>query len=298
MMNFDLFKEQIVNALQIIFEDTKVSVTSVEKNNGVILDGILFFNPQKNLSPTIYINGYYEQYLDGQKLEDIVETIAKIYRDNLPEKNFDVTFYTDWQRVKHNIVYCLVNYEKNADLLKNVPHFRFLDCAIVFRCLAKCDIYGTATILVKNEHLKFWNIDTDELHDVAMINTPELLPAEISNIMDILKDMDVVDEDMSEAIGREFPMYVLTNQSKLNGSACILYKNILKDLAIKTNSNLYLLPSSIHEIIIIPTNTYSEDRDALKEMVASVNSTMLITEEILSDSVYLYDRKNSEIVML
>lgn len=298
MMNYDLFKEQIVNALQIIFEDIKVSVTSVEKNNGVILDGLVFFNPQKNLSPTIYINGYYEQYLDGQKLEDIVDTIARIYRDNLPEKNYDVTFYTDWQKVKNNIAYCLVNYEKNIDLLLNVPHLRFLDFAIVFRYLAKYDINGTATILVKNEHLKSWNIDSDELYDIAMINTPKLLPAEINNIMDILKDMDVIDEDMSESIEREFPMYVLTNQSKLNGSACILYKNILRDLAIKTNSNLYLLPSSIHEVIIIPTSTCDEDIEALKEMVASVNSTMLTAEEILSDNVYLYDSEHDRITIM
>ena len=92
------------------------------------------------------------------------------------------------------------------------------------------------------------------------------------------------------------PMYVLSNKSKLNGSGCLFYHNLLHNLCEKLECDLYILPSSIHEVILIPA--YDHDSyDELTSMVKEVNSTQLSKEEILSDHVYFYSRETGQISM-
>lgn len=293
MKNFDLFKESVVKALGEVFENTKIITNKVNKNNGLILEGIVIIAPNRNLSPTIYLNGFYEQYLNGREFEDIIENIADIYNKNLPDEDFDVECFTDWNRVKENIVFTLVNYERNSDLLSQVPHMKFLDLAIEFKFLLPTESSESATILIRNEHLDFWNVSLNELYEVAKVNTPEKLEAELKNILSLIPEL--LGEELQGI--PEAPMYVLTNTKQLNGSACILYENVLKRFADKIDSDLYILPSSVHECILLPVD-FRMSKAELKEMVESVNATQLAPEEFLSDNVYYYDRKNCKIIMV
>lgn len=296
MKNFDSFKEAVVNALGAIFESAKVTTNKVTKNNSLVLEGVVIIAPNKNISPTIYLNGFYEEYLNGRALEDIVNTIVSIYKESAPDMNFDVESFTNWNRAKDNLICCLVNYERNIELLSQVPHIKFLDLAIIFKCLVSSDSNGSATILVKNEHLAFWNISEGELYEVAKANTPKMLPADLKNMLAVL--MEMFDGNMLEEFddASEYPMYVLTNKTNLNGSACILYENVLKDFADKIGSDFYILPSSVHESILLPTNSRME-KEELKEMVESVNATQVAPEDFLSDNVYYYDREQQKITM-
>ena len=91
-------------------------------------------------------------------------------------------------------------------------------------------------------------------------------------------------------------MYVLSNKSKLNGSGCILYQNLLRSLGKKLESDFYILPSSVHEVLLIP----ADDQDSYEEltaMVQEVNATQLANEEILSDHVYYYSREAEKLCM-
>ena len=133
---------------------------------------------------------------------------------------------------------------------------------------------------------------------------------------DVLKEL-LSDDDSSAILAppAPFPMYVLSNRTKLNGSACILYQDLLKNFAERLRSDLYILPSSIHEVLIIPVNSFTSPADPLlssanspadtrqqsyrelSEMVQEVNATQLSTEDILSDHVYYYSRESSRITM-
>ena len=86
-------------------------------------------------------------------------------------------------------------------------------------------------------------------------------------------------------------MYVASNSDKLNGSSVILYRDMLKNFAESHDvEKLYILPSSLHEVIIIPDDANMEkDIQMLNEMVVSVNCTQVQPEEILSDHVYVYE---------
>lgn len=298
-MNYQEFKQHIVSSLQTeLGSDVKVTIQDIVKNNNTHLDGLTILSPRHNLSPTIYLDYYFQQYEKGRSLSDIKQDILSTYRKNCPSGHIDISFFTDYDKVKTQIIFKLVNYNRNKNLLKDVPHYRFLDLAIVFNCLLESGPTGNATILIHNRHLDFWNITKDDLYALAFDNTPRLLKYDLRDMTDILKELLCDDDTLSipADAGMACPMYVLTNQYKLNGSVCILYQNVLRDFANRLSCDFYILPSSIHEVLLIPAANQISYQE-LSDMVQDVNSSQLSREEILSDHVYYYSRETCQITM-
>lgn len=296
-MNYQEFKQQIQLSIQKQLGQTvKVTIQDIIKNNNTHLDGLTILSPKCNVSPTIYLDHYFNQYQNGRPASAICEDIISVYQSNRPAESIDISFFTDYDNVKSRIIFKLVNYDKNRELLKTVPHYRFLDLAIVFNCLLESGASGNATILIHNHHLNFWNITNDDLYALALNNTPRLLQYDLRDMTDILKELLTGTDLSCSAQENACPMYVLTNQHKINGSVCILYQNLLKNFAEQLNSDLYVLPSSVHEVLIIPAFdqiSYEE----LSDMVRDVNSSQLSREEILSDHVYYFARETCQLTM-
>lgn len=298
-MTYQEFKTSICHTLQNeLGNQVSITIQDIMKNNSTHMDGLTILAAGCNLSPTIYLDPYFTQYQNGRSFHAICQDILQMYEESKVSSRIDVSFFTEYDKVKSHIVCKLVNFERNRELLTDVPHFRFLDLAIVFSCLLESDSTGNATILIHQQHLSYWNITKDDLYALALQNTPTLLKYDLRNMTDILKEL-LSNEDIedfptpSDAI---VPMYVLTNQHKLNGSVCILYHNLLKNFADRLNSDLYILPSSIHEVLLIPAHT-SDSYDTLSDMVREVNTSQVSTEEILSDHVYYFSRETCQITM-
>lgn len=299
--NYSEFKQRLLFDLQQrLGSDIRVQIQDIIKNNDTHLDGLTLLSAKYNLSPTIYLNYYFKQYENGRSLSDIENDILATYHENCPSRNIDISFFTDYNKVKSRIIFKLVNYERNRELLRNVPHYRFLDLALVFNCLIESSASGNATILIHEHHLTYWNITRDDLYALAQQNTPRLLSYELRNMTEVLKELFSDEELTDELPGLDTlsgnSMYVLTNRYKLNGSGCILYPNLLHDFASRLNADLFILPSSIHEVLIIPAtnqNTPSE----LSDMVKDVNASQLSREEILSDHIYYFSRESGQLTM-
>lgn len=297
--HYSNFKQQLLADLQNrLGSDIQVTVQDIIKNNDTHLDGLTILSAKYNLSPTIYLNHYFKQYEAGRSLEEIENDILKVYRENCPSSNIDISFFTDYDKVKSRIIFKLVNYERNRELLSKVPHYRFLDLAIIFNCLVESSPSGSATILIHDHHLDYWGITRDDLYALSQQNTPKLLSYDLRDMTEILKELFSDECTPSDAIHfkESCPMYVLTNRYKLNGSGCILYQNLLRDFANRIKSDLFILPSSIHEVLIIPVKNQTTPQE-LTDMVKDVNSSQLSREEILSDHVYYYSREKEQITM-
>lgn len=282
--------------------DSNVSVTlnHVMKNNGTELDGITIMEKDKNIVPTIYINSFYDRYREGVSLKAVVSEIIRIYNQNKNSININADYFENYENVRKTIVYKLVNYQKNKKLLEDVPYKRVLDLAVVFYCLIEQRKGVSATALIHNEHLKIWNVTEDEIYNDALKNTPVLLAGSIVPMSKILSEIAGTaptdnDEKVCEYTGEDI-LYVLTNSSRVNGAACILYDNLLKKFANDVHSDLYILPSSVHEVIIVPKKN-AFDKSELADMVREVNEQGVSQDEILSDNVYEYNRKNGLITM-
>ena len=282
--------------------DSNVSVTlnHVMKNNGTELDGITIMEKDKNIAPTIYINSFYDRYREGVSLKAFVSEIIRIYNQNKNSININADYFENYENVRKTIVYKLVNYQKNKKLLEDVPYKRVLDLAVVFYCLIEQRKGVSATALIHNEHLRIWNVTEDEIYNDALKNTPVLLAGSIVPMSKILSEIAGTapvdnDEKVCEYTGEDI-LYVLTNSSRVNGAACILYDNLLKKFANDVHSDLYILPSSVHEVIIVPKKN-AFDKSELADMVREVNEQGVSQDEILSDNVYEYNRKNGLITM-
>lgn len=282
--------------------DSNVSVTlnHVMKNNGTELDGITIMEKDKNIAPTIYINSFYDRYREGVSLKAVVSEIIRIYNQNKNSININADYFENYENIRKTIVYKLVNYQKNKKLLEDVPYKRVLDLAVVFYCLIEQRKGVSATALIHNEHLRIWNVTEDEIYNDALKNTPVLLAGSIVPMSKILSEIAGTapvdnDEKVCEYTGEDI-LYVLTNSSRVNGAACILYDNLLKKFANDVHSDLYILPSSVHEVIIVPKKN-AFDKSELADMVREVNEQGVSQDEILSDNVYEYNRKNGLITM-
>ena len=264
----------------------EVRAQEVRKNNNVILHGINIIKKDSNISPVICMKSYHEAYEQGAELSEIAEQIYQVYQREKMNTTFDVKWFKDWENVKGQVAYKLINYMENVELLESIPHERFLDLAKVYYVSVDCEKLGKGTILIHNCHLDIWGISAEQLRLVADENTPKLLPAEIGSMYEVMKS--ILGYEMEEDF-KEYPMYVATNNQKLFGAAVLCYPGVIKEFAEQLESDLFILPSSTHEVIIVMPKE-DGSADVLKEMVCEVNSTMIQSEEILSDSVYFYSR--------
>ncbi|MBR3040797.1 MAG: hypothetical protein IKI20_09155 [Lachnospiraceae bacterium] len=287
----DVLKEKVQNKLD---ERIAVGITDVMKNNGVVLKGMTFSKEGEGISPTIYLEQYYVAYKKGADWAELVRKIVDIFHLGAKNEFFDLQAFLDFERAKEHIVYKLVNYEKNKELLEKIPHRQFLDMAVVYYYLVETEELSNATILIYNNHLENWNVTAEELDAIAKENTPKLLKEDLRSMTEVIRELlrkkGIPEEEIFTEEPEEEVMYVLSNNTQVFGAAAILYSGVLKAFAKKVKKDLLILPSSVHEVIILPK---SDDMnvETLRQMVMEVNSTQVEEVEVLSDNVYCYERK-------
>lgn len=290
-MTFDAFQAYIQqNILEGWKMNGEVEITTVKKNNGVELCGLYIKNPGMNISPTIYLDEYYSYYLKGEGLDEIIQRIREEYEwkiSRVANYHFNLEKF-EW--VKDRIIYRLVNYEKNEEILEDCPHLKLYDLALTFRWVAHSDDIGISTALVTNQEVIAWGISLNELLLAARENTPRLFPAQMVDMDEMIERAGVSFPEEETAI----PMYIMTNRQEVNGASVLLYDDVLQKFASQKKTDFYILPSSIHEVILVPSNRI-DDPAELFTMVADANRTVVALGDILSDSVYYYNRKKNQI---
>lgn len=301
-MNYENFRERIYQELiNMVQADVIVEQKTVRKNNGVVLDAIVLHNQAEQLSPCIYLDHYYEQYKQGATVVEIIKEILNSNegKGEVERQLLITSEIADFSKVSDFICYKLVNARMNEALLKTIPHKKFLDLAIVYYVVCKIDQDGIGTILIQNSFFEEWECSLEELHEKAVENTKRIFPAQIRSMEEVIFEMIGREEEFLESVGESLKMYVVSNSRNLQGAGAILYPNLLKDFfyGLKEKARgLVILPSSIHEQIIIPYTEHMEV-DSLRKMVKEINSTQVSKEEVLSDSVYVYSVKDDKIAL-
>lgn len=303
--SMDMFAQVIKEAVEASLGDGyEVSINDVLKNNDTHLTGLTIRANESNISPTIYLEGSFERYQAGEAaIPVIVSEILSVYESHKTTMSFDASLVTDFSACKERICYKLVNADRNRELLTDAPHIIVCDdLAVLFYILVSNDGEGTATITVRNNMTDLWGVDEDELFKIALLNTQRLFRGSVMSMASVM--MDLLSDRMDDEYSSEFfdmvvsedvvPMYVCSNSQKVNGAGVILYKDLLKQFAEKTGSDFYILPSSIHETLLVPVSDQMEV-EALRSMVREVNATQVAPEEVLSDNVYIYRREDDKI---
>ncbi len=275
----------------------RVEIKEIRKNNGVVLQGLLILTPGQSVTPTIYLNTFLDIYESGVSFAEVIRKLIAIYRKDTPKTEVDMNFFRSFGRVKDRICYRLVGTRGNEDLLSKVPHIEFLDLALCFYYAYQSEALGEGTILIHDSHVEMWETSTAELLGLAKENTPRLFPWTCCSLNDVLQEMTEEGAYAREGIARNVPMSVLSNQKKLHGAVCMIYPGVLEELALRMKGNFFILPSSVHEMILLADTGIGETEN-LKKMVMEINSTQVAPEEILSDSLYYYDSAERKVKII
>lgn len=295
-MEKSVFNQRIKDLIQKnITPEAKVHLQKVRKNNNVYLDSIVIQMPDSNISPTIYLDTFYEMYMRGTDVEEIASRVLAAYYNGRPAKILSVDFFKDFEKVKGRIVYRLVNADKNRELLEEIPHILVQDLAICFYYAFHDEQLGDGSITIYNKHMEWWGTNHQELLRLAKKNTPELFPVEYKSLKTVI---DEFGGEIPSCICDEIcHLYVVTNKQKTMGATCILYEGELEKISERIGGNFYILPSSVHEVIVL-AELGKETPESLHQMIKEVNDMHLTEEEVLSDYPYYYNKSTKKLTCL
>ena len=224
-MEMTVFRTKVQRAVsEALGEEYSVELREVQKNNGVILQGLMIRRAQENMMPTIYLNSFLKAYEEGATFADIIRKIVTVYREDAVGKQIDVSFFTDFEKVKDRICFRLINRDKNRSFLEKVPYIPVLDLAACFYYAYDGNGVQNGMIPIYNNHMSAWNVTDRELFACAVKNTPRLFPCDIMPMESALEELlEELQADVRQHLAREIPMLILTNAGKTYGACCILY---------------------------------------------------------------------------
>ena len=291
VLTFEAFIDKIVSDLaDICGPEFEVKRVTAIKNNSVELNGVSLREKGTLVAPTIYLEPLYKRYIDKEvSLTEAENDILRIYKAK-GRPDLDVgSLFSDFSKIKDRINVRLINRESNKKLLEDTPYEEYLDLAIIYT-IDFSDFNGSITI--RNSHIHYWGITVDDVKEAAEHNLKNTDKVIIKRFGEMVNDL--TQEECSDIIGGL--MYVLTNVNYAYGASGVLRVDKLKNLSKKLGCGFYILPSSVHELIIVP-DTDEIDEDCLKEMVVSINRSEVSREDFLSDSIYYYDCDAEKVVV-
>ena len=264
---------------------------TIPKNN-VMMRGISIKFDGMSMAPTVYPDSYYRDWKEGLSVNDIVSNVQDELISTMPGiSKFDMDNMNRDSASSH-LYAAVVGYENNKEWLANVPHERMEDLAVFAKWqfdTFDSDLVASAKItdsflarlqLTKEEALKIAKHNTAQ--DVRFVGMDDMMAG-------ILMD-EGMDKELAAAMVDQgpVPLKVLTNEKGIDGAALIACPDVLKTVHEQIGEDFYILPSSRHEILLMPKSEAMDVAD-LKDMVSSINEREVPLEDQLSDNVYEFD---------
>lgn len=305
----EYIKENVTDYLPERYEDAEIIIRQVVKNNDMVLDGLMISSPDSHISPTIYLNPLYEQYKEEKDLDGIVSSIADTYIENIEpvvNRKFQAQLEDlgNYEIVKDYIFPKLVNLEKNSIRLQDAPYTQREDLAVTYNIKVAGDSHSMGSVMITNILMEEYGVTPEELHALAMENMERLSPPVCEPLENVMVEIAASQLSAQEGISfkeakehvremlppGETEIYCLSNESKINGAACIISEKVQEMVAEQVGGDYYVLPSSVHELMIVP-KSLGMNLEELEEMVSNINAMCVREDEVLSNHVYQYDAK-------
>ncbi|SFU36799.1 DUF5688 family protein [Butyrivibrio sp. INlla21] len=267
------FAEEIRDRVAMELEGKTVVLREVEKENGVKRNGLEIRSEGSNIAPMIYFS-------EDRTVDENVDMIIRAYKGS-GTPSFDGSWFLDYENVKTKLSVMLTSKPRKGLSKRKAKGF---DDLYMHAYVIVDDVgFGRGTIKITDEHVKKWGITNAKLFADAIKSAKVITPSKRMSMMDALAGFGAPISDL------EPPMTIVTNDQKTLGAAAILYTDV--------KENTYMLPSSLHEVILINGNSFSGMEGELNEMVSSVNSEVLAPEDFLSNHAYRYNGKKWENVV-
>ena len=298
MINYEEFKDNAIQDIKDTLTDRGLTVEADVRHVDKLNDGYdaVTIRPENSsIGVNVNLNQLYEAYSNGHEYDDCIEHAADLAENGLKNAPaYDVDKLNDYSQMKDKLSMEVVSSERNAEMLANVPHEDMEDMSVVYRfVLGGSDKDGISSILITNELLDQYGVTPEQLHKDALENAPELRPAVIKGMTEVMVEM--MGKDQAEMMGftsvpKDEPMFVATTPDKVQGAGVLAYQDFMDQAAERLGGDFFVLPSSIHEVLLVKDDG-NFGRKELENMVKEVNATQVAPEDKLTDSVYHYDSK-------
>jgi hypothetical protein len=294
-MDFKEFAKNVSeNLAQRLEGEYSLDIREYPKNNGVVNHGLIIMTDTVNVSPCIYLDAFYDKYSCGiMSIHEVVNEIIKIYRDNEFESDWDTSRFTDYNKVKKYLRFRLINTEKNRGLLRTIPHRHFLDLSLIYTADFPCNkMNAVGSIQVKNMHTQMWGVDEEELYRQAKENMDTVGESTMESVGAIFDRIRKSDPDLDcevDDVDFDIPMYILSNRYRNHGAIQMLDKNALRAATDILGEDFIIIPSSIHEVMLVPDVAEADALENMLNTVREVNDTQILSQDILSYHVYRYE---------
>ena len=265
----------------------RVNVKDVEKANGMSYRGIVVADDLLGMGVTINMDKHYKMYLAGKPVDEIVDLVQQQAMDAFEERpDVDISRVKDYESLCSNVMMEAVSREKNAEYLQDVPHYDMADLSIIYRVnVGESRNQGIGVITVDNRLLNSMGVSQDQFQkdvlDRALTGEPPIL----RSLTEVLGGIIAGDGS-----GPDGELFLATNSDALYGASVIAIPGFLDQAAEKLGGSFYILPSSVHEVLLLKNDQAMEVQD-LENMVQEINESIVSPEEQLSDRVYHYDAK-------
>lgn len=288
MLTYEEFKARLETMIKVYLgEDGTVEYITNTKNNGTQKEAFVLKGVDQKITPCVYTKAMYEDYIEGISLEEIMEVIKMVFEER--GLVYDELLFSDWNNAKRFITVAVVNTEWNKEALEQMSHRNCLNLSVICKCIVLEDEQRRASFNVTYDRMKDWGITEEELWDVAFSN----LEKEQFHMKDLYAMMSMIDEE--DRTDTNY-LYVLTNENNKDGAKAILRPEYFKDLADKLKSDLFIIPSSIHELLCLSVDE-GHTVDEINSMIHDINHTQLDEEDRLGDNAYLYSRETGEVTI-
>jgi antirestriction protein len=296
-MDYETFKQEFAEDIkeklsQKGYGEVETNFHNIEKTNQNY-EAISVVPAGGNIGVNYNIENAFASYEHSGDYEGVLASAAGAIAsglDQVPVVN--VNALMNYEIMKEKLSVEVISAEVNEELLAKVPHDRIEDLAVVYRFIMESNEDGRASILVNNDLIERMGVTHEQLRADALENSPEIRPAVIQGMNEVMKEM--MGPEAYEMFGipddTEEMMFIATVPDKNSGAGVLAYQDFMDQAAEKIGGDFFILPSSIHEILLVPDDG-QKGADELKAMVMDVNATQVSPEERLSDNVYHYDSK-------
>lgn len=293
-MRYEEFVQEMYQRIQEILKDEyQVSMEEMIKCNDIRQRKLMLTCKEKQVSPAISMEQFFEMYQSGISLEDCVRAILDCMEEAEQKSDTETwgEMVSSWVTARKRVYPMLVSKERNKEFLKDLVWRPFLDLAVCYVLIFPLD-QGWGNVKIQKEHLTLWGVTEEKL----------IMQAEKNNL-DHGYELKIIEDVLLEFMGggikkqeymQDNKIYVLGNQEKLYGAAKLLCSSLMRKIS--NGKNFWILPSSLHELILVP-EVFELEKEELNKMIQEINTEKIAEWEILSDHAYFYDAETESIKM-
>lgn len=301
----EIFKQQLLTTLEEFCQGKNIKVTaaSITKQNDVELTAICLTPEDGNIGSNYYLEDLFEKFQHGQTVAEIAtRLLVQNKNDSVHTKNSVLTSFVShlhsYEYVKSHLFVRLLNLQRNSSYLSDkvyVPYLKSGDTYELAICIGILvpRFNGHEGTISITKHLRSqWDVTDEQLLEDAIANTEKVQGMKTRNLYELLTSLSIPTDSFRYLLDEPaVSMYAMSNENSFNGATTILYKDALKTFAEEKGHDLFVIPSSIHEVILVPDDG-TIPAEYIQGIIAEVNQTQLAPTEVLSDQLLYYSRKD------